>query len=141
MPAKSTHLRLVKRSVLRPVAPAGRKKNDHYRVREHLTEAEMGKLLNALKQNAMTVDQQGDQVVTPRCRGGLQCMPAGRDDPWRLRIRQGVSRRALLARGDDPAHRTDQSAAHSVLYCRTRAGAAKVVLSRFRLREAADRLF
>ena len=48
---KSTHLKLVKRSVMRPVAPAGRKANDAYRVREHLTEAEIAKLLAALKTN------------------------------------------------------------------------------------------
>jgi site-specific recombinase XerD len=48
---KSTHLKLVKRSVMRPVAPAGRKTNDAYRVREHLTEAEMAKLFKALKAN------------------------------------------------------------------------------------------
>ena len=48
---KSTHLKLIKRSVMRPVAPAGRKANDAYRVREHLTEGEMGKLLKALKAN------------------------------------------------------------------------------------------
>jgi site-specific recombinase XerD len=45
------HLKLVKRSVMRPVAPAGRKANDAYRVREHLTEAEMSKLLAALQAN------------------------------------------------------------------------------------------
>ena len=45
------HLKLVKRSVMRPVAPAGRKTNDAYRVREHLTETEMDKLLKALKAN------------------------------------------------------------------------------------------
>jgi site-specific recombinase XerD len=45
------HLKLVKRSVMRPVAPAGRKANADYRVREHLTEAEMAKLLKALKAN------------------------------------------------------------------------------------------
>jgi site-specific recombinase XerD len=48
---KSTHLKLVKRSVMRPVAPSGRKANDAYRVREHLTEGEMGKLLKAFKAN------------------------------------------------------------------------------------------
>jgi site-specific recombinase XerD len=35
---------------MRPVAK-GRKLNSHYRTREHLTEAEVAKLLNALKQN------------------------------------------------------------------------------------------
>ena len=48
---KSTRLKLVRSSVMRPVAPAGRKANDAYRVREHLTEAEMDKLLMALKRN------------------------------------------------------------------------------------------
>ena len=48
---KSTHLKLVKRSVMRPVAPAGRKSNADYRVREHLTETEIAKLLTALKAN------------------------------------------------------------------------------------------
>jgi len=48
---KSTRLKLVRSSVMRPVAPAGRKTNDAYRVREHLTETEMEKLLKALKTN------------------------------------------------------------------------------------------
>ena len=48
---KSTRLKLVRSSVMRPVPPAGRKANDAYRVREHLTEAEMDKLLMALKRN------------------------------------------------------------------------------------------
>jgi hypothetical protein len=46
-------------------------------------------------------------------RGRLQCLPAGGDDPWRLRLRQGVPRRALPARGDDAADRADQPAARS----------------------------
>ena len=46
MPMKSSHLKLVERTVLRPVA-AARKPNAAYRVREHLTEAEMDKLLTA----------------------------------------------------------------------------------------------
>ena len=44
-------LKLVKRTVLRPVAPAGRKPNKAYRTREHLTESEIAKLLAALKAN------------------------------------------------------------------------------------------
>jgi type 1 fimbriae regulatory protein FimB/type 1 fimbriae regulatory protein FimE len=48
MPMKPHHLKLVKSTVMRPV---GRKANDAYRVREHLTEAEMAKLLTALKAN------------------------------------------------------------------------------------------
>jgi site-specific recombinase XerD len=37
--------------IMRPVADKGRKTNESYRVREHLTEAEMTKLLAALKAN------------------------------------------------------------------------------------------
>jgi len=48
MPMKSSHLKLVKSTVMRPV---GRKANAAYRVREHLTEAEVTKLLAALKAN------------------------------------------------------------------------------------------
>lgn len=51
MSAKPRHLKLVKSTVMRPVAPKGRKTNDAYRVREHLTEGEMDKLLATLKQN------------------------------------------------------------------------------------------
>ena len=36
---------------MRPVASKRRRENDAYRVREHLTEAEMDKLLAALKRN------------------------------------------------------------------------------------------
>ena len=42
---------------------------------------------------------------------GFQRLRAGGDDPWRLRLRQGISCRALLARIPDPAHRPDQPAA------------------------------
>jgi site-specific recombinase XerD len=48
---KAKHLKLVDRAVLRPVPPNGRKPNKAYRVREHLTEGEMAKLLAAPKQN------------------------------------------------------------------------------------------
>ena len=48
---KSTHLKLIKRTDMRPVASKGRKPNDAYRVREHLTEDEISKLLAALKGN------------------------------------------------------------------------------------------
>jgi len=50
MSAKPRHLKLVKSTVMRPVT-ARRKANDAYRVREHLTEAEMTKLLASLRQN------------------------------------------------------------------------------------------
>jgi len=48
MSANRSHLRVVESSEKRPV---GRKSNEAYRVREHLTESEMDKLLAALKQN------------------------------------------------------------------------------------------
>jgi site-specific recombinase XerD len=48
MSATVVPLSKAKPSVMRPV---GRKANDAYRVREHLTEAEMGKLLAALRKN------------------------------------------------------------------------------------------
>jgi len=51
MPAKSNRLRFVKNSEMRPVRSKGRKANDAYRVREHLTEVEVEKLLAALKAN------------------------------------------------------------------------------------------
>ena len=48
---KSRRLKLGKRIVMRPVASLGRKSNESYRIREHLTEAEVGKLLKSLKGN------------------------------------------------------------------------------------------
>jgi len=49
MSAKPRHLKLVKSTVMRPVT--ARRKANAYRVREHLTEAEMTKLLASLRQN------------------------------------------------------------------------------------------
>jgi site-specific recombinase XerD len=46
---KSRRLKLVKSTEMRPVAAVGRKPNTAYRVREHLTEDEMARLLAALK--------------------------------------------------------------------------------------------
>jgi integrase len=46
---KPARLRLVKSTEMRPVAAAGRRPNAAYRVREHLTEDEMARLLAALK--------------------------------------------------------------------------------------------
>jgi site-specific recombinase XerD len=51
MAANRDHLRVVESSEMRPVAAKGRKANEAYRVREHLTEGEMTKLLAALKRN------------------------------------------------------------------------------------------
>ena len=53
-----------------------------------------------------------------RCRSRLPRLRAGGHDAWRLRLRQGISRRALFAGIPDPAHRADQPAAHSQLYRR-----------------------
>src|SRR5215510_4378304 len=47
-PMKSSNLRLIKCTDMRPV---GRKPNAVYRVREHLTEIEVAKLLTALRAN------------------------------------------------------------------------------------------
>jgi site-specific recombinase XerD len=47
----AAHLKLIKRTDMRPVASKGRKPNKAYRTREHLTESEMTKLLAALKSN------------------------------------------------------------------------------------------
>ena len=46
---KSARLKLVKSTEMRPVAAKGRQSNAAYRVREHLTESEMDRLLAALK--------------------------------------------------------------------------------------------
>jgi integrase len=48
---KSPRLKLVKSTEMRPVAARGRQPNAMYRVREHLTEDEMARLLVALKRN------------------------------------------------------------------------------------------
>src|SRR5262245_66502172 len=48
---KSSHLRLVECIEKRPVAVKGRQSNAAYRVREHLTEDEINKVLAALKAN------------------------------------------------------------------------------------------
>jgi integrase len=49
--ANRTHLRMVESSEMRPVESKGRRANEAYRVREHLTEDETAKLLAALKRN------------------------------------------------------------------------------------------
>ena len=47
----TARLKVVERSVMRPVASKGRKTNKAYRTREHLTESEMAKLLASLATN------------------------------------------------------------------------------------------
>jgi site-specific recombinase XerD len=51
MSAKIVRFLQAKSSEMQPVGSPGRRSNDSYRVREHLTEAEMDKLLAALKRN------------------------------------------------------------------------------------------
>jgi integrase len=51
MSANIVRLRQTESVEMRPVAEKGRKTNDAYRVREHLTEQEVTKLLAALKRN------------------------------------------------------------------------------------------
>ncbi len=66
----------------------------------------------------------------PGRRSLLQRLPAGGDDPWRLRLRQGIPRRALFARKPDRAHRADQPAADPVLHRRKGSRSAQIVLKR-----------
>jgi len=63
-------------------------------------------------------------------RGGsrLPRVRAGGNDARRLRLCQGVSRRALFAGIIDPPHRPDQSATHTQLYRGKGAGPSEVVL-------------
>src|ERR1700751_5697105 len=63
-----------------------------------------------------------------RRRSGLSRLRAGGDDPWRLRLRQGIPRRTLPARVPDPAHRPHQPTAHPQLHPREGVGVAEVVL-------------
>ena len=51
MPIKLRVVGSTETTEMRPVAPKGRKANVDYRIREHLTEAEVDKLLAALKRN------------------------------------------------------------------------------------------
>ena len=62
-------------------------------------------------------------------RDGLRGLRARHPDPWRLRLRQGIPRRALPARGHDRPHRAGQRAAHPVLRRRAGAGPAQELLS------------
>ena len=71
----------------------------------------------------------GQRGQVPGRRDRLRGLHAGGADPWRHGLRQGVSRRALLAGGDDPATRPGQPATHSVLHRREGAGATQVVLT------------
>jgi acyl-CoA dehydrogenase len=59
----------------------------------------------------------------------LRRLRARDPDPWRLRLRQGVPRRALPARGHDRPHRSGQRAADPVLRRRARARPAEELLS------------
>src|SRR4029079_15181959 len=70
----------------------------------------------------------GQRGEVPRRRGLLRRLPAGGDDARRLRLRQGVPRRALPARSAAGAHRADHAAAHPLLHRRARARTAEVLL-------------
>src|SRR4029079_10964663 len=63
-----------------------------------------------------------------RGRGRLPRLRTGRHDPWRLRLRQGISRRALSARIHAPAHRAGQPRTDPELHFRESARPAEVVL-------------
>ena len=77
---------------------------------------------------AMPCGPAANSAKYPRGRGRFPRLRAGGDDPWRLRLRQGISCRALFAGVADPTHRADQPAAHSELHRREGARPAEVVL-------------
>ena len=70
----------------------------------------------------------GQRRQISRRRSRLQSLPDRGHDPRRLRLRQGISRRALFPRKHDPAHRAGHAAPHSLLHRRESSGAAEVVL-------------
>ena len=61
-------------------------------------------------------------------RGRLQSLPDRDRDPWRLRLRQGIPRRTLFPRNDDPQAGAGVAATHSLLYRREGPRAAEVIL-------------
>src|SRR5437870_5249582 len=61
--------------------------------------------------------------------GLLRCLPAGGDDPRRLRLRARVPRRALPARVLRRPHRPGHAAADPVLHRRARARPAEILLT------------
>src|SRR5262249_31353109 len=65
----------------------------------------------------------------PRRRSRLPRLRAGGDDSWRLRLRQGIPRRALLAGVADPAHRARQPRVDFEFRGGGGAGAAGVVFN------------
>src|SRR6185295_20169497 len=71
----------------------------------------------------------GQRRKISRGRSRFSGLRAGGDDPWRLRLRQGISRRTLFARIPDSAHRADQPAADPEFYCRESTRPAEVVLN------------
>ena len=76
-----------------------------------------------------------------RRRSGLPGLRAGRDDPWRLWLRQGISCRALSARGVDPAHCADQSATGAEFHRREGARPAEILLTQSVELDDADRSY
>jgi acyl-CoA dehydrogenase len=67
----------------------------------------------------------------PRRRGRLQGLPDRGDDPRRLRLRQGVSCRALFPRKHDPSPRPGVARTHSLFHRRAGFGTAQIVLSSY----------
>ena len=72
---KPTRLKLVERTDMRPVASTGRKANKTYRTREHLTEAEMTKLLDRPEgepaRSSGLADRTVDLQARPACERSL----------------------------------------------------------------------
>src|SRR6202035_3433071 len=77
----------------------------------------------------------GERRKISRRRGRLQSLPDRNHDPRRLRLRQGISRRALFPREHDPAHRAGDAAPYSLLHRRESFGAAQVLLVQVLLEE------
>src|SRR5258706_6450053 len=80
----------------------------------------------------------GQHRQVPRRTRGLRRVPAGGADPRRLRLRQGIPRRAAAARSDDHAHRADHRAADPVVHRREGAGPAQVILTVLPSREGTE---
>src|SRR5580692_5500469 len=79
----------------------------------------------------------GERRKISRRRGRLQSLPDRDHDPRRLRLRQGISRRALFPRKPDPAHRAGDAAPYSLLHRREGFGAAQVLLEQVLLEQVA----
>jgi len=90
-----------------------------------LADDDVGRL--AIRQRA-ELRRRRQRREIPGRRGRFRCLPNRGHDPRRLRLCQGIPRRTLSARSDDPPHRSDQPAALPVLHRRKGARAAEILL-------------